>query len=49
MKHLQHTSETFETDTCNIAFKCNIYLLFGRKWRLVDMELDTGVEFDATE
>ena len=24
-------------------------MLFGRKWRLVDTELDTGVELDATE
>jgi hypothetical protein len=30
--------------TC--VFKCNIYLLLGQKWRLVDAELDTGVEVD---
>jgi hypothetical protein len=30
-------------------FKRNIYLLLGRKWRLVNVELDAGTELDATE
>jgi hypothetical protein len=52
MKHWQHTpetSETLETDAATCAFKHNIYLLLGRKWRLIDAKLDNGVELNATE
>jgi hypothetical protein len=33
--------------TC--IFKLNIYLLLGRKWRLVDVGLDVGVEVNVVE
>jgi hypothetical protein len=29
MKHLQHTSETFEIYDCKMRFHCNISLLLG--------------------
>ena len=45
MKHLKHLKNRLAT----CAFKRNIYLLLERKWRLVDAELDAGVELDATE
>jgi hypothetical protein len=45
MKHLKHLKHRLATCT----FKRNIYLLLGRKWRLVDTELNTGVELDAME
>ena len=51
-KHLQHISETSETletyayATC--AFQCNVTLLL-RRMELIVVELNTGMELDATE
>jgi hypothetical protein len=45
VKYLKYLKQTLAT----YAFKRSIYLLLGRKWRLVDAELDAGVELDATE
>jgi hypothetical protein len=45
LKYPKHLTQKLAT----CAFKHNIYLLLQRKWRLVDAELDAGMELDTTE
>jgi hypothetical protein len=45
MKHMKRLKHRLAT----CAFKRNIYLLLGQKWRLADAKLDAAVELDATE
>jgi hypothetical protein len=47
MKHLQHTSETLETDACNIRFQANISLLLGRIETHRHVEFTGGAEIVA--
>jgi hypothetical protein len=49
MKHLQHTSETLETDSCNMRFQAQYLHAAWMKMEARNAELDADVEFDATE
>jgi hypothetical protein len=50
IKHLQYTSETFETIetySCNMRFQCNISLLLGI-WRLVGVSCSPKAAPDSS-